>query len=87
MLGLLCGDHLKSAIGTLFNTGTVVGFGSNIFSGGLTEKFIPSFSWGPGSKYNLEKFIKTAEIVMLRRDKTLSDEYSKMVEFIFRNEN
>ncbi len=87
ILGLLCGDHLKSAIGTLFNTGTVAGFGSNIFSGGLTEKFIPSFSWGHGSKYDLEKFIKTAEIVMSRREKTLSVKYRKMVELIFCNEN
>ena len=30
-LGLMIGDHSKSSINTMFNTGTVVGFSSNIF--------------------------------------------------------
>ena len=31
--GLLMGDHSKAGIGTMFNTGTVVGIGCNLFGG------------------------------------------------------
>ena len=33
------GDHSKSAINTMFNTGTVVGIGANIFGSGFFKKF------------------------------------------------
>ncbi len=70
--GLTMGDHSKCSINTMFNTGTVVGVSSSIFGGGFPEKHIPSFSWG-GQKgnittYDLEKALKTAEIVMSRRN-------------------
>ena len=55
--GLLMGDYSKAAINTSFNTGTVVGVCCNVFSAGLTPKFIPDFSWGAGAEaqYSLEK--------------------------------
>lgn len=71
-LGLLAGDHSKSAIGTRFNTATIVGFSSNIFGSGLTDKFIPSFAWGSiNSKdvYQLDKAVEVAKIVFSRRNK------------------
>ena len=69
-VGLLAGDHVKTAIGTLFNTGTVVGFGANVFGVGMPPKFVPDFSWGggPGAPaYDVEKAIATAGVVMSRR--------------------
>jgi len=54
------GDHVKTAINTSFNSGTVIGPYSNIFEiEGLTSKYIESFSWGGKSstKYELEKLI------------------------------
>ena len=39
--GLMLGDHSKCGINTMFNTGTVVGIGSNIFGSGFPRKFIP----------------------------------------------
>ncbi|MDD5039773.1 MAG: putative sugar nucleotidyl transferase [Patescibacteria group bacterium] len=75
-VGLFMGDHSKAGIGTLFNTGTVVGIGVNVFGGGITPKYIPSFSWlnlrGTREKYKFDKFIKTARIVQKRRGITLS---------------
>ncbi len=71
-LGLLAGDHSKSAIGTRFNTSTIVGFSCNIFGSDFTEKFIPSFAWGSiDSKdvYELDKAVKVAKIVYARRNK------------------
>jgi UDP-N-acetylglucosamine diphosphorylase/glucosamine-1-phosphate N-acetyltransferase len=70
-LGLIMGDHSKTAINTMFNTGTVVGVSSNVFGSGFPPKYIPSFSWGGSGgirEYNFEKAIEVAEIVMNRRN-------------------
>lgn len=84
--GLLMADHSKCGINTMFNTGTVVGVSANIYGGSFPEKFIPSFAWG-GSEgmttYKLEKALKTAERMMSRRNKTLSEQEIKMFETIF----
>jgi hypothetical protein len=64
------GDHSKSGINTMFNTGTVVGVSSNIFGGGFPRTFIPSFQWGGAAgftEYNKDKSLATAERVMARR--------------------
>ncbi|MCP4572051.1 MAG: hypothetical protein GY838_06825 [bacterium] len=70
-VGLLAGDHVKTAIGTLFNTGTVVGFASNIFGAGMPPKHVPTFSWGGSAgapDYDAERAMATARVVMSRRD-------------------
>ncbi|MVN76810.1 glucose-1-phosphate thymidylyltransferase [Hymenobacter sp. HMF4947] len=68
--GLLMGDHSKCGINTMFNTGTVVGVGANIFGAGFPRQFIPSFSWGGASgfeTFRLPKVAEVAERVMARR--------------------
>jgi UDP-N-acetylglucosamine diphosphorylase/glucosamine-1-phosphate N-acetyltransferase len=68
--GLIMGDHSKSGINTMFNTGTVVGVSSNIFGSGFPRNYIPSFSWGGASgliPYRFEKAMETAEKMMARR--------------------
>lgn len=70
-VGLLAGDHVKTAIGTLFNTGTCVGFASNIFGEGMPPKHVPAFSWGGRAgdpPYGLEAAVDTARVVLGRRD-------------------
>ena len=74
--GLIMGDHSKCGINTMFNTGTVVGVGANIFGSGFPRNFIPSFSWGGSSGFiihKLEKFFSTAEKVMKRRSISFTD--------------
>lgn len=69
-IGLIMGDHAKSAINTQFNTGTTVGCCANVFGGGFPPKFIPGFSWGGAEglvTYELEKSYEVAERVMARR--------------------
>lgn len=69
-VGLLAGDHVKTAIGTLFNTGTCVGFASNIFGEGMPPKNVPAFSWGGrvgDPAYGLEAAVGTADVVLGRR--------------------
>jgi UDP-N-acetylglucosamine diphosphorylase / glucose-1-phosphate thymidylyltransferase / UDP-N-acetylgalactosamine diphosphorylase / glucosamine-1-phosphate N-acetyltransferase / galactosamine-1-phosphate N-acetyltransferase len=82
-LGLMAGDHVKSAIGTIFNTGTVAGFGANIFTSGLTDKYIKPFQWGNNQKYDIEKFLNTAEIILSRRDKILTPEYKNLIYYLY----
>ena len=68
--GLLMGDHAKAGINTMFNTGTVVGVGANIFGAGFPRTFIPSFSWGGAAgfeTFKVSKFAEVAERVMARR--------------------
>ena len=73
--GLIMGDHSKAGINTMFNTGTVVGVGCNIFGADYVRNFVPSFSWGGAGKimtHQTEKAIETAEIVMERRSMELT---------------
>src|SRR5574343_201759 len=44
--GLIMGDHAKCGINTMFNTGTVVGVGSNVFGSDMPRNFVPDFGWG-----------------------------------------
>lgn len=76
-LGCCISDHTKIGIGVLINTGSIIGAGSNVFGSGLTNKFISSFSWGNSHKlikHDPERAIKTARVVMSRRDQEM-DEY------------
>ena len=74
--GMIMGDHSKSGINTMFNTGTVIGIGANIFGSGFPRNFIPSFSWGGAhgfSVYDLNKFLSVVALVYDRRQKSLTD--------------
>lgn len=68
--GLIMGDHSKSGINTMFNTGTIVGVSCNIYGSGFQRNFIPSFSWGSplGMKaFNLKKSFQVADAVFKRK--------------------
>ncbi len=69
--GLIMGDHSKSGINTMFNTGTVVGVCANIFGSNFPPKHIPSFSWcnnGALETYRSEKAFDMVDKVMARRN-------------------
>ncbi len=86
-LGCLLGDHVKTGIGLLLNTGTVVGAGSNLFGAAMPPKYVPPFSWGTGEElvpFRLEKFLEVAERAMARRDVTLSDGMRRQLEAAWR---
>lgn len=73
--GVIMGDHSKTGINTMLNTGTVVGVFANIFGGGFPPKYIPSFSWGGSEgfdRYEIDKALSTAKKVMDRRHVELS---------------
>ena len=83
-VGSFLGDHVKTAIGTMLNTGTVVEAASNIF-GGMPPKYVPPFSWGGGEAvYDVDRFLGTADIVMGRRDIPLTDRQRSLLRTAFR---
>jgi hypothetical protein len=66
----------------MFNTGTVVGVGANIFGGGFLPKHVPSFYWGDAHEatiYELKKFLETVSLVKARRKLELSDFEGQML--------
>lgn len=74
-VGCFFGDHVKTGIGTIVNTGTVVGPGSNLFGGRMPPTYVPPFSWGAGTElgvYRLDKFLEAAEAAMARRSRSLT---------------
>ena len=83
--GLIMGDHAKSSINTMFNTGTVVGVCANVFSGDFSPKFIPDFAWGSNAVFELEKAYEVAQRVMERRNLNLSETDKNILKYIFEN--
>lgn len=84
--GLMMGDHSKCGINTMFNTGTVVGVGANIFGGGFPPTHIPSFSWGGSEgfeEYRLDKMFETTARVFARRSLPLADTDKKILSEVF----
>jgi len=86
--GLLMGDHSKCSINTMFNTGTVVGVSCNIFGGGFPEKFVRSFSWGGSegvTNYDFRRAMETANRMMNRRGRHLTEAELEMYKYVYDN--
>jgi UDP-N-acetylglucosamine diphosphorylase/glucosamine-1-phosphate N-acetyltransferase len=69
--GLVMGDHCKTGISSMFNSGTIAGVCSNIFGVSYQRNFIPSFVWGGTSgfrKHKLDEAMDTAKAVYARRN-------------------
>ncbi|MEA1913066.1 MAG: putative sugar nucleotidyl transferase [candidate division WOR-3 bacterium] len=84
-LGLLIGDHSKTAVNTSFNTGSIIGPFCNIFSQGFPPKYLPPFTWWGGdlSEYKLNKAIETARKVMKRRNIEMDAQYERKIRKLF----
>jgi UDP-N-acetylglucosamine diphosphorylase/glucosamine-1-phosphate N-acetyltransferase len=81
--GLIMGDHSKTGINVMFNTGTVVGVFANVFGAGYQRNFYPSFHWGGGTTpiqdYKLDAAIDVAKRVYERRNRIFSDMDSQIL--------
>jgi len=86
-LGVVVGDHAKIAINSRINTGTVIGFNSNVLTSGFPPKFVPSFSWSlepEFEEYDLKSALETAEIMMDRRNEDFSPAMEELFKVIMR---
>lgn len=84
--GLMMGDHSKTAINTMFNTGTVIGVNCNIYVPGFPRNFVPSFSWGGASgftTYTTSKAFEAAKVMMARRGVEFDEKDAKILKHIF----
>lgn len=77
-VGSFIGDHTKTGLGALLNTGSVIGAFANLLpSGTLLPSLVPSFcqvQYGQLHElWDLRKVLATAGHVMQRRGKTLTD--------------
>ncbi len=75
-LGTMFGDYVKTGIGTMLTTGTVLGAGANVYGSATHPKFVAPFAWGdsePYGSFKADKFLDVAARMMQRRDVRLSD--------------
>jgi UDP-N-acetylglucosamine diphosphorylase/glucosamine-1-phosphate N-acetyltransferase len=82
-VGCFLGDHVKTGIGTVLNTGTVIGAGSNVFGALMPPTAVPPFSWGAGPdlrEHDLGKFLSTAVRAMARRNQELTPGVRQILE-------
>jgi UDP-N-acetylglucosamine diphosphorylase / glucose-1-phosphate thymidylyltransferase / UDP-N-acetylgalactosamine diphosphorylase / glucosamine-1-phosphate N-acetyltransferase / galactosamine-1-phosphate N-acetyltransferase len=76
-LGTLFGDHVKTGIGTMLNTGSILCTGANVFGGRMPPKYVRPFAWGDGEPYdtyNIDRFLEVAARVMSRRHVPLTED-------------
>ncbi|MCK4349589.1 MAG: hypothetical protein KAX13_01955, partial [Candidatus Krumholzibacteria bacterium] len=86
-LGVIIADHSKIAINTDLNTGTVIGFNANILMSCFPPKFVPSFTWELEPElveFELDRALKTARVMMDRRNVTCSDKMAELFRTIHR---
>jgi UDP-N-acetylglucosamine diphosphorylase / glucose-1-phosphate thymidylyltransferase / UDP-N-acetylgalactosamine diphosphorylase / glucosamine-1-phosphate N-acetyltransferase / galactosamine-1-phosphate N-acetyltransferase len=83
-VGCFIGDYTKTSIGTLFNTGTIVGCMVNCLNhGGLMPKYIPSCALvHKGAITRGQRFVEildTARVAMSRRKRVFTDADTAML--------
>lgn len=84
--GLIMGDHSKSGINTMFNTGTVVGVSANVYGAGFPRNFIASFTWGGPQgtmEYRIDKALDTADRMMKRRGLEVDEVEKTILEQVY----
>ena len=87
-VGCFIGDHTKTGLGTLLNTGTCIGaFCSVLPSGGYAPKWLPSFTaWWNGAlreEAEVSQLLQTASVVMSRRGQTLTEGHATFYQRMF----
>ena len=85
-LGMIMGDHTKTAINTRFTTGSIIGFACNILMTRTPPKFIPSFSWYSDNvtrAYDIQRELQVAKRMMARRNKKMTRNGEKVFKYIF----
>ncbi|MBU0638873.1 MAG: hypothetical protein KKB50_08415 [Planctomycetes bacterium] len=87
-VGSFIGDHVKTSIGTLLNTGTIVGnMAILVATGAPLPKYIPPYVWllngVLGKGFGLTPLIKTARTAMSRRKVVMTDEDEQLLRHVF----
>jgi UDP-N-acetylglucosamine diphosphorylase / glucose-1-phosphate thymidylyltransferase / UDP-N-acetylgalactosamine diphosphorylase / glucosamine-1-phosphate N-acetyltransferase / galactosamine-1-phosphate N-acetyltransferase len=88
-LGSIIGDHTKTGINSMLNTGSIIGISSNLFGGAYQPKNVRAFSWGDSYSgktdiYDIDKAVSTAKISMKRRNVQMSQAYEDLLKYYFK---
>ena len=85
-LGSLIGDHTKIGITQGLTAGANIGVGCNIFGGGISPKYVPSFCWGGQEgwmEHRLNDCLKTVKSTLGRRNAILRPESEMVLREVF----
>lgn len=87
-LGSFIGDHSKTSMDCMFNTGSTVGVMTMLLAGGrLLPRVIPSFScvmWGEyAGDWSLESCLSTVRVAMQRRGMCLTDAQERLLRHVY----
>jgi UDP-N-acetylglucosamine diphosphorylase/glucosamine-1-phosphate N-acetyltransferase len=87
-VGCFIGDHAKTGLGALLNTGSNIGIFANLLpSGSLLPKHVPAFaSWWNGAlvdRGNLPDLLQTAATVMQRRGLEFTEKHAALFRTLF----
>jgi len=87
-VGCFIGDHVKTSIGTLLNTGSHVGIMCLLVaSGGVLPKYVPPYGWFVGGKilkgFGFKSQLATARAAAGRRNRTISDAEERLLKHVF----
>jgi len=85
-VGVILGDHCKTGINTMLNTGTVAGVSSIVVGAGFPARAIQSFKWVQPwavTGYRLDKALLDMERMMARRGVPLTPAYRRMMTAIY----
>jgi UDP-N-acetylglucosamine diphosphorylase/glucosamine-1-phosphate N-acetyltransferase len=87
-VGCFVGDHTKTGLGTLLNTGASVGAFCNLLPAGrYAPKYVPSFtSWWNGAlreAFTLEQLLATAQHAMSRRGVVLTETHRALYGWLY----
>lgn len=86
-VGCFLGDHTKTGLGTLLNTGTNAGIFCNLLPGSLLPKYFPSFaSWWKEvltDRADFTSLLRTAGEVMRRRHVDFTETHAALYRTLF----
>jgi UDP-N-acetylglucosamine diphosphorylase/glucosamine-1-phosphate N-acetyltransferase len=87
-VGSFIGDHVKTSIGTLLNTGSVVGTMAVLLATGAPlPKYIPPFAWflngAVDQGFGLNPLLQTARTAMSRRKVQMTDADVQLLRHVF----
>ncbi|MDH4262017.1 MAG: glucose-1-phosphate thymidylyltransferase [Spirochaetia bacterium] len=83
--GSIIGDFVKTGIGTMLNTGTIIDIGTLLYQGFKPQKYYPRFYWGGETplKYQLNRFLGDIEKIMARRNCQPDEFLKSQIQFIY----
>ncbi len=82
-LGCFIGDYAKIGIGTKIPTGGIIGVFANVVGDGFIPRHIPNFYWSKGKRWEIEKALKSAGVMMARRGKTLTERETALIKRVY----